>query len=104
MIKLINPMSQCSAGKLKMPAGKSTIFTILKIKLDDLLLEKKLYLVIKNLHLSWLFNPTFGVQIKSAANFFRILLKLYFRLIANQVWSQYQWNDKLALNKNALAQ
>ena len=42
MIKLINPMSQCSAGKLKMPAGKSTIFTILKIKLDDLLLEKKI--------------------------------------------------------------
>ncbi len=42
MIKLINPMSQCSAGKLKMPAGESTIFTILKIKLDDLLFEKKI--------------------------------------------------------------
>ena len=41
---------------------------------------------------------------RSAANFFRILLKLNFRLIANQVWNQYQWNDKLALNKNALAQ
>ncbi|EGF16789.1 hypothetical protein HMPREF9095_1120 [Haemophilus aegyptius ATCC 11116] len=40
MIKLINPMSQCSADKLKMSAGESTIFTILKIKLDDLLLEK----------------------------------------------------------------
>ena len=39
-----------------------------------------------------------------AANFFRILLKLNFRLIANQVWNQYQWNDKLALNKNALGQ
>ena len=39
-----------------------------------------------------------------AANFFRILLKLNFLLIANQVWNQYQWNDKLALNKNALAQ
>ena len=39
-----------------------------------------------------------------AANFFRILLKLNFLLIANQAWNQYQWNDKLALNKNALAQ
>ena len=39
-----------------------------------------------------------------AANFFRILLKLNFLLIANQVWNQYQWNDKLALNKNALGQ
>ena len=26
-------------------------------------LKRKLYLVIKNLHLSWLFSPTFGVQI-----------------------------------------
>ena len=97
-------MSQCSAGKLKMPAGESTIFTILKIKLDDLLLEKKLYLVIKNLHLSWLFNPTFGVQIKSAANFFRVLWKVNFRRIASYVGSLCQWNDKLALNKNVLAQ
>ena len=40
----------------------------------------------------------------TCGQFFRILLKLNFLLIANQVWNQYQWNDKLALNKNALAQ
>ena len=34
--------------------------------------------------------------------FFRILLKLNFLLIANQVWNQYQWNDKLALNKKRI--
>lgn len=79
-------------------------FYHLKIKFNDLLLEKKIVFGHKNLHLSWLFSPAFGVKIKSMVNFFRILLKLNFRLIVNQVWNQYQWNDRLALNKNALAQ
>lgn len=42
MIKLVNPMSQCSGGKLKMFTSKWTIFTILRIKFDDLLFEKKI--------------------------------------------------------------
>ena len=32
----------CCFGKLKMPAGKWIIFTILKIEFDDLLFEKKI--------------------------------------------------------------
>lgn len=44
------------------------------------------------------------IKAATCGQFFRILLKLNFLLIANQVWNQYQWNDKLALNKNALAQ
>ena len=71
---------------------KNTIFTIIYIY----------QCVIKNNSKRLLF---FTQEVnKSAANFFRILLKLNFLLIANQVWNQYQWNDKLALNKNALAQ
>ncbi|WP_204625962.1 hypothetical protein, partial [Haemophilus haemolyticus] len=44
-----------------------TIFTILKIKFDDLLLEKKIVFGHKKICtlVSWLFSPTFGVQIIS---------------------------------------